>query len=210
MSEAAAAVFAYALELHARRHGPQGYEDYQSYKPWLRDEFLFRCVYCLCRESWFPDGEGSFSVDHFAPRAEAPELVTSYDNLVYACCQCNRLKHGATGLLNPGAEALGVHIGIREDGTIFGKTLAGAELIAVCRLDRPSLTMFRHGVLELWRLLRDRNSPQAAHLVRQFFGFPSNLPCLALLRPPGGNRRPSGIAGSAFERQQRGELPATY
>jgi hypothetical protein len=209
MNDATTSVFPYALHPHERRHGPQGYEDYQSYKPWLRDEFSFRCVYCLCRESWFPDGDDSFSVDHFAPRTEAPERTTDYDNLVYACCQCNRLKQGATGLLNPCAEALAEHLVVRDDGTIFGKTPEGVEFIRVCGLDRPSLSTFRRGILELWRLLRERKSPQAAELRRQIFGLPSNLPCLALLRPPGGNRRPNGLAESYFERQRRGEASET-
>jgi hypothetical protein len=35
-----------------RSHGPLGYSDYESYRAWLRDEFAFRCVYCLSREQW--------------------------------------------------------------------------------------------------------------------------------------------------------------
>src|SRR5437868_6664315 len=101
MSAATLALFRYPMRPHERRHGPQGYEDYQSYKPWLRDEFSFRCTYCLCREAWFPNGDDSFSVDHFTPRTADPERATDYDNLVYACCQCNRLKQRATDLLNP-------------------------------------------------------------------------------------------------------------
>ncbi len=42
--------FAYPPAPHVRRNGPQGYADYQSYRPWLRDEFSFRCVCCLLRE----------------------------------------------------------------------------------------------------------------------------------------------------------------
>ena len=44
--------FSYPAAAHVRRHGPQGYADYPSYLPWLRDEFSFRCVYCLLREQW--------------------------------------------------------------------------------------------------------------------------------------------------------------
>jgi hypothetical protein len=29
-----------------------GYADTDSYRPWLRDEFAFRCVFCLVREQW--------------------------------------------------------------------------------------------------------------------------------------------------------------
>jgi hypothetical protein len=33
--------FTYPAEPHRRRHGPQGYADAASYRPWLRDEFAF-------------------------------------------------------------------------------------------------------------------------------------------------------------------------
>jgi hypothetical protein len=46
-------VFDYAATAHVRRHGPFGYQDYESYRDWLRDEFSFRCVYCLKRIFWF-------------------------------------------------------------------------------------------------------------------------------------------------------------
>lgn len=55
LPEAAQEVFRYPKDLQRRRHGPRGYLRYESYKPWLRDEFRFRCTYCLCRERWFPD-----------------------------------------------------------------------------------------------------------------------------------------------------------
>ena len=42
--------FEYPSSPHRRRHGPLGYADYASFRPWLRDEFSFRCVYCLLRE----------------------------------------------------------------------------------------------------------------------------------------------------------------
>ena len=41
------APFAYPTTPHTRRHGPRGYKNYKEYKPFLRDEFAFRCVYCL-------------------------------------------------------------------------------------------------------------------------------------------------------------------
>ena len=79
-------LFAYPRTVHVRRHGPNGYLDYADFKPWLRDEFQFRCVYCLCRERWFPDGNEAFSIDHLQPKSVASTLVCNYDNLVYACC----------------------------------------------------------------------------------------------------------------------------
>jgi hypothetical protein len=40
-------------------------------------------------------------------------------------------------------------------------------------------------------------------------GYPSNLPDLSKLRPPG-NTRPAGINDSFFARRARGELQETY
>jgi hypothetical protein len=61
-------VFTYPRSLHVRRHGPCGYRNYRAYKPWLREEFVFRCVYCLWREWWCSEGDHIFSVDHLVPQ----------------------------------------------------------------------------------------------------------------------------------------------
>ena len=202
--------FQYPSLPHQRLHGPRGYRHYESYKPWLRDEFLFRCVYCLCRERWFPDGDDHFSVDHLRSQRLAPEQVTDYDNLAYACCQCNAAKQDCEWLLNPCDEALANHLEVLEDGTIRGLTSEGKVWIQVCRLDRPKLTAFRKGLLALLRNLTTRQTPEVANLLRHCLGFPDNLPRLAVLRPPGGNVRPEGIVKSVFEQQGQGELAETY
>lgn len=62
-------LFEYPSAAVSRHHGPSGYVDWASYKPWLRDEFLFRCVYCLSRERWKPEGQDAFSVDHVVPQS---------------------------------------------------------------------------------------------------------------------------------------------
>ncbi len=74
-----------------RRHGPADYARYESYRPWLRDEFDFRCVYCLKREKW---GQVTFEfeLDHFQPQSLKPRLKLVYSNLVYACRRCNAVK----------------------------------------------------------------------------------------------------------------------
>ncbi len=43
-------IFDYPEPRLERIHGPAGYSTYESFRPWLRDEFTFRCVYCLKRE----------------------------------------------------------------------------------------------------------------------------------------------------------------
>lgn len=172
-------VFRYPRNARERRHGPRGYADYQSHKPWLRDEFEFRCVYCQCRERWFPDGDDSFSVDHVIPRSRAPELACEYENLAYACCRCNSAKQDALGVPDPCQQPYGIHVEVLADGTIRGLTPQGTFLIRACRLDRPKLTEFRCGILELFRVLQNRGGKDASQLQRRFFGFPLNLPNLS-------------------------------
>src|SRR5262245_8027825 len=105
----ALAAFHYPTNPHARRHGPRGYLDDAHYKPWLRDEFSFRCIYCGCREVWFPDRERSFSVEHLQPTSSAVPGLTSYDSLLYTCCQCNSLRGAATLPLDP-CGGIGQHL----------------------------------------------------------------------------------------------------
>ena len=62
-TDSEAIAFRYPAQPLARRHGPCGYADYQSFRPWLRDEFSFRCVYCLIREQW-GRVTGEFDLDH--------------------------------------------------------------------------------------------------------------------------------------------------
>ena len=46
--------YRYPTTALVRKHGPQGYSKYGHHRPWLRDEFDFRCVYCLKREQLRP------------------------------------------------------------------------------------------------------------------------------------------------------------
>jgi hypothetical protein len=202
-------VFGYPDVSHVRRHGPRGYIDDEHYKPWLRDEFAFRCVYCRCREVWFPDGDRNFSVEHGRPTSLAPAGLTEYDTLFYACCQCNAARGAAVLPLDP-CGGLREHLEVASDGSIHGLTPAGEDLIRTCRLDRPNLTAFRRLVLDTLALLRRKRGPEAADLLRRYLGYPANLPDLAALRPPGGNSRPEGIADCAYERRRRGQLTEAY
>jgi hypothetical protein len=203
------AVFAYPDIPHLWRHGPRGYLDDEHYKPWLRDEFTFRCVYCRCREVWFPDGDRNFSVEHKRPTSLAPQGLTAYDTLLYACCQCNAARGAALLPLDPCGN-LAKHLEVSSDGTICGLTPAGEDLIRICRLDRPNLTAYRRLVLDTLALLRRKRESEAAELLRRYLGYPANLPDLAVLRPPDGNSRPEGIADCGFERRRRGELADAY
>jgi hypothetical protein len=82
VADAARKVLAYPSVSHERRHGPHGYADYRTYKPWSRDEFTFRRVYCLPREVWYPNGYEEFAVEHFAAKSIVPDQSGEYDNLL--------------------------------------------------------------------------------------------------------------------------------
>jgi hypothetical protein len=200
----------YPTERHERRHGPMGYLDYKSFKPWLRDEFSFRCVYCLWRENWCADGDGSFGVDHLRPQALSPELSCVYDNLVYACCRCNSLKQDNPVPVEPCADGLGNHLQVLLDGTVTSVSSQGQRLIEICRLNRPALVGARQRMLGLLKQLMEDGSKNSQSLLSEYLGFPPNLPALSQLHPPEGNARPDGLQASNFERRRRGDLPETY
>src|SRR5262249_29950678 len=106
--------FRYPPAPHARRHGPQGYADYSSFRPWLRDEFSFRCVYCLFREQW-GRVNGTFTIDHFVAVANDPELETDYVNLLSACVTCN-VRKGARVLPDPLVVLTSTVVRVESDG----------------------------------------------------------------------------------------------
>jgi hypothetical protein len=200
--------FAYPTIPHVRRHGPLGYLDYRAFKPWLRDDFTFRCVYCLFRERWYPNGQDSFSVDHLVAQALALERVWDYSNLAYACVRCNSRKR-ACWLPDPCTTPYGDHLRVREDGTVTSLTAEGARLIEFLILDDPEFTEYRRRILDVIRRVL-AGSPQGTSEVAAWMGFPEDLPDLAALRPPGGNSRPAGAEGCYFAQRQRGEIPEVY
>src|SRR5208283_3405294 len=172
--------------------------------PWLRDEFAFRCVYCLIRETWGPF-HGVYALDHFLPVAVRPDLALEYDNLLYGCVSCN-LSKGSLETPNPLSTLLNPAVQVSEDGGIQANTLQARRLIELLGLNRPRLREFR----ELWiRIVRLAGFHDPA-LGQRLLGYPAELPDLCTLRPPEGNARSDGIARSHQARRQRGELPDTY
>lgn len=203
-------VFVYPAIPHVRRHGPLGYSDYHSFKPWLRDDFTFRCVFCLVRERWFPMGHDAFSVEHLVPKCDAPDRECDYENLVYACCRCNSAKSDVWPVLNPCEVAFADHLRVREDGQIKGLTTEGRKLIKVLRLDHPKLVKYRRELLNIVRVLPSKNDGDGSSRLRYWLGFPDDLPNLVSLRPPSGNSRPEGVKQSYHARRQRLELEGAY
>lgn len=194
-------LFNYPHEPHTRRHGPKGYASHSSYKPWLRDEFEFRCVYCLFRERWYPNGSDSFGVDHALPKSVRPDLECTYDNLLYACNRCNTAK-GTAMVPNPCQLALRGHVRVNNAGLAEGNTPEGTLLIEVLGLNNPTTIEFRRRMLEVFASC---DSP----LLTSFFGYPDDLPDLSLARPTC-NTRPKGITQSTYVRRSARQLSVVY
>jgi hypothetical protein len=196
--------FTYPAEPHVRRHGPQGYAGTESFRPWLRDEFSFRCVYCLLREQWglVP---GVFDIDHFLAVVSRPDKTLKYDNLLYCCTTCNGAK-GKRRLPNPENALLAIAVQVHDDGSIKGSTPRARRLIRVLGLNDAEYIEFRMLWLDIVSLARECD----AQLYERLMGFPADLPNLASLRPPKGNTRPQGVQQSYFAHRHRGTLPTTY
>lgn len=198
--------FRFAPEPHCRVHGPQGNRRYGAYKPWLRDEFEFRCVYCLTRELWSSAGQNSFSVDHLEPKSKQPKLTCQYDNLVYACIDCNRWKSAITGLLDPCQNTLAEHLRLDRLGRFVGITSEGKRLVEYLRLNAESRLRERTKKLYFYQI----QNRMPKEMLRLDFGYPPDLPDLSKLKPPKGNIRPEGLKKSHLARQRRRELPDYY
>jgi HNH endonuclease len=193
--------FVYPEAPLVRRHAPQGYADYPSFRPWIRDDFIFRCVYCLQRERWVP---GGFHLDHFSPVISRPDLATVYENLVYCCSSCNLRKRDAV-VADPSQMLLSSSMTVLSDGTLLGSTPEAVAMIEQLGLNSIHYISYRLVWIRIVKALA--NQPEA---LQNVLGYPDDLPDLSRLRPPGGNAKPEGIEQSHFRRRERDELPATY
>jgi hypothetical protein len=198
--------FSYPSTAHERRHGPKGYSNFSSFKPWLRDEFVFRCVYCLNRERWYPDGSASFSVDHLYPKTVTPERENDYTNLVYSCHRCNSLKQDRL-TLDPTITPLSRHLRVDEAGNVRATTPDGAKMIDLLQLNHPTYISRRVFYKELAILYRRSHDDKQIHnLYIHAFGYPDDLPDLNSLKPPLGNSLAFNVRESHHARKMRGEL----
>jgi uncharacterized protein (TIGR02646 family) len=75
-----------------KRHTPYpSYSDYRRYRSHLRQDFSYGCAYCTIHENEW-GGLRHFHIDHFRPKSRFPQLITDYENLVYACDVCSCYK----------------------------------------------------------------------------------------------------------------------
>jgi hypothetical protein len=134
-------IFDYPEPREQRRHGPAGYTEYKYYRPWLRDEFDFRCVYCLKRETW---GQVTFDfeLDHFKPQSLDPQLSLDYMNLVYACRRCNAIKRDQT-VADPLLLLRRSRVATLIDGSLRPHDIETQRLIRQLDLNSPKLKTWR-------------------------------------------------------------------
>jgi hypothetical protein len=208
--------FAYAQEPHKRKHGPAGYKNYQDYKPWLRDEFTFRCVYCLERELWYPDRAASFSVDHVEPQSEVPQRVCDYTNLVYACMRCNSFKHDIR-LIDPTAVAFSKHLWVDQDGLVRAVEVSGKpsregkRIIQLLHLNEDPALGERRYRLEVLALKREQPHNDRVHRIfLQSFAYPEDLPDLQSKDPPEGNSLKENEAKCYYALRKQSSLADVY
>ena len=201
--------FDFPRQPHQRRHGPQGYAGYESFREWLRDEFGYRCVYCLTQENWVAPA-GGFHLDHMIPVTLDPARETDYANLVYACCGCNLAK-GKKVLPDPTKIAFGACLTVLPDGRVKATDDEGhgERLILGLGLKKRALREWRaKWILKLRYYQKHANDPECQQLMDIDFGYPlTTLTNLAKLIPPDGNLRPKGICESAYALKNRGKLP---
>ncbi|MEQ1904085.1 MAG: HNH endonuclease signature motif containing protein [Pirellulaceae bacterium] len=196
-------IFDYPDARAERTHGPAGYSSYESFRPWLRDEFVFRCVYCLKRETW-GQVTSEFELDHFEPKSLVPVRALDYFNLVYSCRRCNAIK-----LDQPVQDPLtilssGIVVVLLE-GVLSSDHTEAKRLIRQIDLNSPRLRRWR----VMWMRNVDLAKANDRTLYQQLTGFPHDLPNLGRLRPPR-NSQPEGVEFSWHAKQQRGQLPESY
>lgn len=196
--------FEYPVSAHVRRHGPDGYLDYASYRDWLRDEFFFRCVFCLHREQWY-GRSGTFDIEHFVPVAIDESGKCEYTNLLYACRSCNVAKRDALELPDPCAVAFGACLRVKGTGVVEALNDDGKRL-------RDVLCMNSQKNLEQRsRWIKTLKALQISHpdIYREYMAFPNDLPDLRRKKAPR-NSFPDGATNCFFVQRKRGALSETY
>ena len=192
-----------------RTHGPQGYMRYQAYKTWLRDEYCYRCVYCLSREKLDPNGHANYGVDHLVPKSRDLKQLLDYSNLVYACNSCNSRKNDCVLPSCLLTQSFINHIRFLDTGVVEPLSPEGDFLVDMLLLNDQKRVEYRKFVMEILakaNLELLDNSSRNTKII-EAFGYPEFLDDLRRARPPGGNSRSAGLKNSAFVLRELGKLP---
>ena len=129
------------------------FSDYRKYKPYLRQDFHYHCVYCTVHEvEW--GGLRNFHVDHYRPKSRFPHLICDYSNLLYACGVCNVYKgddwpsddplEDGQGYLDPCEHDFDDHFRFQDDGIICGLSPVAKYMIERLHLNRSQIVRQRY------------------------------------------------------------------
>jgi hypothetical protein len=143
-------------------------------------------------------------LDHFLPRCDRPDIARDYDNLVFACRECNGSK-SAKLVPSPEAVAYGECLRVDDEGVIHPRNNEGELLIEAMRLNSPEFTSLRRDIIQMVKEARSGTTS-----MKRLLGYPDALPNLAEEPPPKSNTRSGGVKNSHFERQRRNELAEYY
>ena len=203
---------------HVRRHGPYGLT-YDKYKDWVRDEFQFRCVYCLHREKWGKDGWRNFQLDHVVAWTADEAKRHIYENIVYSCGSCNWTKQERP-LPDPCSVAFHGFYQFEPDGSVTPLDRAGERYIEILGLDAPHLANFRRRTFRTYRRLEeliellgdDVDELEEADVLEEIadlLGYPDDIPDLRRKRHKLSSK-PNSEEQCYFARLERREIPAIY
>ncbi len=87
-------ILAFPNRVLLRRHEPDA-ATYQGFRPCLRWEYGFVCIFCMRHErdmmSAGVESDGITSAEHYTlQKGSSEEQKHSYENVVYCCMRCNR------------------------------------------------------------------------------------------------------------------------
>jgi len=123
------------------------FKKYRKFKPYIRRSCKCKCVYCFIHESEL-GGPKFFTIDHFVPQSVDASLINVYENLLYACDECNSFKgddwHDGNpiltgrGYLDPCKHDYDNHFRLEGTGKIKGLTKLALYMIEHLWLNRPT------------------------------------------------------------------------
>jgi len=169
-------VFLYSKVRHRRTETPPVFTDYHRYKPFLRVEFLQKCVYCRAADT--PGKYEMFGVDHYRPKKHFDELRCTYSNLFYACNPCNRRKDefwaddaSEKFIPNPCDHVMFDHLRF-VGASVEAHSVAGEWTIDLLDLNEEASVLFRENIITLVKLASDTRRALERDLqrVRTAFG----------------------------------------
>lgn len=127
--------------------------NYRQWKPILRVEGRYQCVYCSIGEGAF-GGFRNFHVEHYRPKKYFPDLEDVIANLFYACGICNSFKgsdwpgepredNEVAAYPDPSKVNLATIFSVDGSGLVQSNCISGRYVIERLFLNRPQLLIQR-------------------------------------------------------------------